>query len=137
MKTKLFIAVLFMTVLFGCSKDDASNNLIIGKWFECYTEYKEDGHFDSRTYNEETTGVFYTFHKNGNLTIYYVEEEREETATWKIKNETLSIEFHFGSATEMVTYALEFENDDRMNLTFYYNEFGDKSEYEMSVFQRI
>ena len=38
MKTKLFIAMLLMPLVFGCSKD---SDAIVGDWYICSTEYSD------------------------------------------------------------------------------------------------
>lgn len=38
MKTKLFIAMLLMPFIFGCSKE---SNSIVGDWYICSTEYSD------------------------------------------------------------------------------------------------
>ena len=58
MKTKLFIAMLLMPFIFGCSKE---SNSIVGDWYICSTEYSDssapEADHSSMYTKENTIGI--------------------------------------------------------------------------------
>lgn len=60
MKTKLFIAMLLIPLMFGCNKE---SNTIIGEWYLCSTEYSDSSDpeaYHSTEYTKENTiGLFH------------------------------------------------------------------------------
>ena len=55
MKTKLFIAMLLIPLMFGCNKE---SNTIVGDWYLCSTEYSDSSDpeaYHSTEYTKENT----------------------------------------------------------------------------------
>lgn len=96
MKTKLFIAVLLMTVLFGCSKE---SNSIVGDWYLCSTEYSDSSAPEadhSSMYTKENTIGIISYTADGRGVSKSLDEEDHSVLSemkfhWTLSKDKLTI----------------------------------------------
>lgn len=96
MKTKLFIAMLLIPLMFGCNKE--SNN-IIGEWYLCSTEYSDSSDpeaYHSSEYTKENTIGIISYTADGKGVSKSLDEEDHSVLSemkfhWTLSNDKLTI----------------------------------------------
>lgn len=96
MKTKLFIAMLLILLMFGCNKE--SNN-IIGEWYLCSTEYSDSSDpeaYHSSEYTKENTIGIISYTADGKGVSKSLDEEDHSVLSemkfhWTLSNDKLAI----------------------------------------------
>lgn len=99
MKTKLLIlAMLFMPILFGCSKETQMKKELIGKWYNsCYGYYTyrhyPDDMRENTYYDKIDTHEFLIFNKNGTYEHVYRSSKESENGEWTLDKDCSGITF--------------------------------------------
>ena len=115
MKTKLFIAVLLMTVLFGCSKE---SNTIVGDWYLCSTEYSDssdpEAHHLSEYTKENTIGII-SYTADGKGVSKSLDEEDQSVLSemsfqWTLSNGRLTITYESSNLSNSTDIIFEGDN---------------------------
>lgn len=96
MKTKLFIAMLLIPLMFGCNKE---SNTIIGEWYLCSTEYSDSSDPDayhSNAYTKENTIGIISYTADGKGVSKSLDEEDHSVLSemkfhWTLSNDKLTI----------------------------------------------
>lgn len=115
MKTKLFIAVLLMTVLFGCSKE---SNSIVGDWYLCSTEYSDSSDPDayhSNAYTKENTIGLVSYTADGKGVSKSIDGEdrsvfSEMSFQWTLSNGRLTITYESSNLSNSTDIIFEGDN---------------------------
>lgn len=115
MKTKLFIAVLLMTVLFGCSKE---SNSIVGDWYLCSTEYSDSSDPDayhSNAYTKENTIGIISYTADGKGVSKSLDEEDQSVLSemsfqWTLSNGRLTITYESSNLSNSTDIIFEGDN---------------------------
>ena len=115
MKTKLFIAVLLMTVLFGCSKE---SNTIVGDWYLCSTEYSDSSDPDayhSNAYTKENTIGIISYTADGKGVSKSLDEEDQSVLSemsfqWTLSNGRLTITYESSNLSNSTDIIFEGDN---------------------------
>ena len=135
MKTKLFIVMLLMPLILGCSKD---SDAIVGDWYICSTEYSDSS--DPEAYQlteytkEHTIGVI-TYSSNGKGVSKSLDEDSQSVMSeikfhWTLSKDKLTIKPD--GANQSSTSNIIFEGDSR-----YYTVVQDETVTEKIVWQRM
>lgn len=96
MKTRLFIAMLFMPILFGCSKETQMKKELIGKWYNsCYGYYTYYANCMRKNtyYDKIDTPEFLIFNKNGTYEHVYRSSKESENGEWTLDKDCYIITF--------------------------------------------
>lgn len=96
MKTKLFIAMLLMPFIFGCSKE---SNSIVGDWYICSTEYSDSSAPEadhSSMYTKENTIGIISYTADGRGVSKSLDEEDHSVLSemkfhWTLSKDKLTI----------------------------------------------
>lgn len=96
MKTKLFIAMLLIPLMFGCNKE---SNTIIGEWYLCSTEYSDSSDpeaYHSTEYTKENTIGIISYTADGKGVSKSLDEEDHSVLSemkfhWTLSNDKLTI----------------------------------------------
>ena len=102
MKTKLFIAVLLLPLMFGCSKE---SNSIVGDWYLCSTEYSDSSDPDayhSSAYTKENTIGIISYTADGKGVTKGLDEENHSVLS--------EMKFHWTLSKDKLTITLEGTN---------------------------
>lgn len=135
MKTKLFIVMLLMPLILGCSKD---SDAIVGDWYICSTEYSDSS--DPEAYQlteytkEHTIGVI-TYSSNGKGVSKSLDEDSQSVMSeikfhWTLSKDKLTIKPD--GTNQSSTSNIIFEGDSR-----YYTVVQDETVTEKIVWQRM
>lgn len=135
MKTKLFIAMLLVPLVFGCSKD---SDAIVGDWYICSTEYSDSN--DPEAYHlieytkENTIGVI-SYSANGKGVSKSLDEDSQSVISeikfhWTLSKDKLTIKPD--GANQSSTSNIIFEGDSR-----YYTVDQNETVTEKMVWQRM
>lgn len=135
MKTKLFIVMLLMPLILGCSKD---SDAIVGDWYICSTEYSDGS--DPEAYQlteytkEHTIGVI-TYSSNGKGVSKSLDEDSQSVMSeikfhWTLSKDKLTIKPD--GTNQSSTSNIIFEGDSR-----YYTVVQDETVTEKIVWQRM
>ncbi len=115
MKTKLFIAVLLMTVLFGCSKE---SNTIVGDWYLCSTEYSDSSDpeaYHLSEYTKENTIGIISYTADGKGVSKSLDEEDQSVLSemsfqWTLSNGRLTITYESSNLSNSTDIIFEGDN---------------------------
>lgn len=115
MKTKLFIAVLLMTVLFGCSKE---SNSIVGDWYLCSTEYSDSSDpeaYHLSEYTKENTIGLVSYTADGKGVSKSIDGEDRSVLSemkfhWTLSNDKLTITIEGNSQSSSSDIVFEGNN---------------------------
>ncbi len=115
MKTKLFIAVLLMTVLFGCSKE---SNTIVGDWYLCSTEYSDSSDpeaYHLSEYTKENTIGLVSYTADGKGVSKSIDGEDRSVLSemkfhWTLSNDKLTITIEGNSQSSSSDIVFEGNN---------------------------
>ena len=115
MKTKLFIAVLLMTVLFGCSKE---SNTIVGDWYLCSTEYSDSSDpeaYHLSEYTKENTIGIISYTADGKGVSKSIDEEDQSVLSemsfqWTLSNGRLTITYESSNLSNSTDIIFEGDN---------------------------
>lgn len=135
MKTKLFIVMLLMPLILGCSKD---SDAIVGDWYICSTEYSDSS--DPEAYQlteytkEHTIGVI-SYSSNGKGVSKSLDEDSQSVMSeikfhWTLSKDKLTIKPD--GTNQSSTSNIIFEGDSR-----YYTVVQDETVTEKIVWQRM
>lgn len=135
MKTKLFIVMLLMPLILGCSKD---SDAIVGDWYICSTEYSDSS--DPEAYQlteytkEHTIGVI-SYSSNGKGVSKSLDEDSQSVMSeikfhWTLSKDKLTIKPD--GTNQSSTSNIIFEGDSR-----YYTVVQDETVTEKLVWQRM
>lgn len=115
MKTKLFIAMLLMTVLFGCSKE---SNTIVGDWYLCSTEYSDSSDpeaYHLSEYTKENTIGLVSYTADGKGVSKSIDGEDRSVLSemkfhWTLSNDKLTITIEGNSQSSSSDIVFEGNN---------------------------
>lgn len=115
MKTKLFIAVLLMTVLFGCSKE---SDTIVGDWYLCSTEYSDSSDpeaYHLSEYTKENTIGHISYTADGKGVSKSIDGEDRSVLSemkfhWTLSNDKLTITIEGNSQSSSSDIVFEGNN---------------------------
>ena len=115
MKTKLFIAVLLMTVLFGCSKE---SNTIVGDWYLCSTEYSDSSDpeaYHLSEYTKENTIGIISYTADGKGVSKSLDEEDQSVLSemsfqWTLSNGRLTMTYESSNLSNSTDIIFEGDN---------------------------
>ena len=115
MKTKLFIAVLLMTVLFGCSKE---SNTIVGDWYLCSTEYSDSSDpeaYHLSEYTKENTIGIISYTADGKGVSKSLDEEDQSVLSemsfqWTLSSGRLTITYESSNLSNSTDIIFEGDN---------------------------
>lgn len=115
MKTKLFIAMLLIPLIFGCSKE---SNTIIGEWYLCSTEYSDSSDpeaYHSSTYTKENTIGIISYTADGKGVSKSLDEEDHSVLSemkfhWTLSNDKLTITIEGNSQSSSSDIVFEGNN---------------------------
>ena len=115
MKTKLFIAVLLMTVLFGCSKE---SNTIVGDWYLRSTEYSDSSDpeaYHLSEYTKENTIGLVSYIADGKGVSKSIDGEDRSVLSemkfhWTLSNDKLTITIEGNSQSSSSDIVFEGNN---------------------------
>lgn len=115
MKTKLFIAMLLIPLIFGCSKE---SNTIIGEWYLCSTEYSDSSDpeaYHSSTYTKENTIGIISYTADGKGVSKSLDEEdhsvlSEMSFQWTLSNGRLTITYESSNLSNSTDIIFEGDN---------------------------
>lgn len=120
MKIKTFLFVVLFGILFvSCSQEKSTKEYLIDSWETTYLK------IDMPTYkNSDSTVVFEDdflnnpsrraqskYNKDGTFSAWFInqkgEKQGESTGKWKVKNDSLFVEFFYGGRDVKVGYLIE------------------------------
>lgn len=115
MKTKLFIAMLLIPLIFGCSKE---SNTIIGEWYLCSTEYSDSSDpeaYHSTEYTKENTIGIISYTSDGKGVSKSLDEEDHSVLSemkfhWTLSNDKLTITIEGNSQSSSSDIVFEGNN---------------------------
>lgn len=115
MKTKLFIAMLLIPLMFGCNKE---SNSIVGDWYLCSTEYSDSSDpeaYHSSTYTEENTIGIISYTADGKGVSKSLDEEDHSVLSemkfhWTLSNDKLTITIEGNSQSSSSDIVFEGNN---------------------------
>ena len=115
MKTKLFIAVLLIPLMFGCNKE---SNTIVGDWYLCSTEYSDSSDpeaYHSTEYTKENTIGIISYTADGKGVSKSLDEEdysvlSEMKFHWTLSNDKLTITIEGNSQSSSSDIVFEGNN---------------------------
>ena len=115
MKTKLFIAMLLMPFIFGCSKE---SNSIVGDWYICSTEYSDSSApeaYHSNAYTKENTIGIIPYTADGKGVSKSLDEEDHSVLSemkfhWTLSNDKLTITIEGNSQSSSSDIVFEGNN---------------------------
>ena len=115
MKTKLFIAMLLIPLMFGCNKE---SNTIIGEWYLCSTEYSDSSDPDayhSNAYTKENTIGIISYTADGKGVSKSLDEEDHSVLSemkfhWTLSNDKLTITIEGNSQSSSSDIVFEGNN---------------------------
>lgn len=115
METKLFIAMLLMTVLFGCSKE---SNTIVGDWYLCSTEYSDSSDpeaYHLSEYTKENTIGLVSYTADGKGVSKSIDGEDRSVLSemkfhWTLSNDKLTITIEGNSQSSSSDIVFEGNN---------------------------
>lgn len=102
MKTKLFIAMLLIPLIFGCSKESST---IVGDWYICLTEYSDSSDpeaYHSSTYTKENTIGIISYTADGKGVSKSLDEEDHSVLS--------EMKFHWTLSEDKLTITIEETN---------------------------
>lgn len=135
MKTKLFIAMLLMPLVFGCSKD---SDAIVGDWYICSTEYSDSNDLEAyqlTEYTKENTIGVISYSANGKGVSKSLDEDSQSVISeikfhWTLSKDKLTIKPD--GTNQSSTSNIIFEGDSR-----YYTVVQNETVTEKIVWQRM
>ena len=135
MKTKLFIAMLLMPLIFGCSKD---SDAIVGDWYICSTEYSDSSNpeaYQLTEYTKENTIGVISYSANGKGVSKSLDEDSQSVISeikfhWTLSKDKLTIKPD--GSNQSSTSNIVFEGDSR-----YYTVDQNETVTEKMVWQRM
>ena len=135
MKTKLFIAMLLMTLVFGCGKD---SDAIVGDWHICSTEYSDSSDpeaYQLTEYTKENTIGVISYSANGKGVSKSLDEDSQSVISeikfhWTLSKDKLTI--NPDGSNQSSTSNIVFEGDSR-----YYTVDQNETVTEKMVWQRM
>lgn len=115
MKTKLFIAMLLIPLIFGCNKE---SNTIIGEWYLCSTEYSDSSDpeaYHSTEYTKENTIGIISYTADGKGVSKSLDEEDHSVLSemkfhWTLSNDKLTITIEGNSQSSSSDIVFEGNN---------------------------
>ena len=115
MKTKLFIAMLLIPLIFGCSKESST---IVGDWYICLTEYSDSSDpeaYHSSTYTKENTIGIISYTADGKGVSKSLDEEDHSVLSemkfhWTLSNDKLTITIEGNSQSSSSDIVFEGNN---------------------------
>lgn len=115
MKTKLFIAMLLIPLMFGCNKE---SNTIIGEWYLCSTEYSDSSDpeaYHSTEYTKENTIGIISYTADGKGVSKSLDEEDHSVLSemkfhWTLSNDKLTITIEGNSQSSSSDIVFEGNN---------------------------
>lgn len=115
MKTKLFIAMLLIPLMFGCNKE---SNTIIGEWYLCSTEYSDSSDpeaYHSTEYTKENTIGIISYTADGKGVSKSLDEEYHSVLSemkfhWTLSNDKLTITIEGNSQSSSSDIVFEGNN---------------------------
>ncbi len=115
MKTKLFVAMLLIPLIFGCSKE---SNTIVGEWYICLTEYSDSSDpeaYHSSTYTKENTIGIISYTADGKGVSKSLDEEDHSVLSemkfhWTLSNDKLTITIEGNSQSSSSDIVFEGNN---------------------------
>lgn len=97
MKTKLFIVMLLIPLMFGCSKESQMQKQFIGKWYQSmhgyWTVFYGNPKWEEANYDKTTTPQLLTFKKNGTYEHISRSSGEPENGEWSLSNDCSEITF--------------------------------------------
>ena len=127
--------MLFMPILFGCSKE---SNAIVGDWYICSTEYSDSSdpelyHF--KEYTKENTIGLISYTADGKGVSKGIDEEDQSVLVelkfhWTLSNDKLTVTYEGSDQSESAT--IIFEGRDKY---YFYTTNG--SAYQKMGFKRM
>lgn len=115
MKTKLFIAMLLIPLMFGCNKE---SNSIVGDWYLCSTEYSDSSDSDayhSNAYTKENTIGIISYTADGKGVSKSLDEEDQSVLSemsfqWTLSNGRLTITYESSNLSNSTDIIFEGDN---------------------------
>lgn len=115
MKTKLFIAMLLIPLMFGCNKE---SNTIIGEWYLCSTEYSDSSDpeaYHSTEYTKENTIGIISYTADGKGVSKSLDEEDQSVLSemsfqWTLSNGRLTITYESSNLSNSTDIIFEGDN---------------------------
>lgn len=115
MKTKLFIAMLLIPLMFGCNKE---SNTIVGNWYLCSTEYSDSSDpeaYHSTEYTKENTIGIISYTADGKGVSKSLDEEDHSVLSemkfhWTLSNDKLTITIEGNSQSSSSDIVFEGNN---------------------------
>lgn len=115
MKTKLFIAMLLIPLMFGCNKE---SNTIVGDWYLCSTEYSDSSDpeaYHSTEYTKENTIGIISYTADGKGVSKSLDEEDHSVLSemkfhWTLSNDKLTITIEGNSRSSSSDIVFEGNN---------------------------
>lgn len=115
MKTKLFIAMLLIPLMFGCNKE---SNTIVGDWYLCSTEYSDSSDpeaYHSTEYTKENTIGIISYTADGKGVSKSLDEEDHSVLSemkfhWTLSNDKLTITIERNSQSSSSDIVFEGNN---------------------------
>ena len=115
MKTKLFIAMLLIPLMFGCNKE---SNTIVGDWYLCSTEYSDSSDpeaYHSTEYTKENTIGIISYTADGKGVSKSLDEEDHSVLSemkfhWTLSNDKLTITIEENSQSSSSDIVFEGNN---------------------------
>lgn len=115
MKTKLFIAMLLIPLMFGCNKE---SNTIVGDWYLCSTEYSDSSDpeaYHSTEYTKENTIGIISYTADGKGVSKSLDEEDHSVLSemkfqWTLSNDKLTITIEGNSQSSSSDIVFEGNN---------------------------
>lgn len=115
MKTKLFIAMLLIPLMFGCNKE---SNTIVGDWYLCSTEYSDSSDpeaYHSTEYTKENTIGIISYTADGKGVSKSLDEEDRSVLSemkfhWTLSNDKLTITIEGNSQSSSSDIVFEGNN---------------------------
>lgn len=135
MKTKLFIAMLLIPLMFGCNKE---SNTIVGDWYLCSTEYSDSSDpeaYQLTEYTKENTIGVISYSANGKGVSKSLDEDSQSVISeikfhWTLSKDKLTIKPD--GSNQSSTSNIVFEGDSR-----YYTVNQNETVTEKMVWQRM
>lgn len=135
MKTKLFIVMLLMPLILGCSKD---SDAIVGDWYICSTEYSDSNDpeaYQLTEYTKENTIGVISYSANGKGVSKSLDEDSQSVISeikfhWTLSKDKLTIKPD--GSNQSSTSNIVFEGDSR-----YYTVDQNETVTEKMVWQRM
>jgi len=120
MKIKSFLfAVLFGILFVSCSQEKTTEEYLIDSWETTYlkidmpTYQKSDSTvvFEDEFLNNPPRRAQSKYHKDGTFSAWFINQKGEKqggsTGKWKVKNDSLFVEFFYGGRDVKVGYLIE------------------------------